>query len=220
MKILRRIIGRVHVNVVDDLTLHGGGNLSVLPLAPGSLQAVTQSLPFRRVRPVRLLGPRVRRYSRRHGRNGTLHQIPAALVETVTQAPFLARVGIERVAVTVPHLIVALAHTPRDRRTITMVAGTPDDLPAPPIFRRAVPGHALVVHQAIPVRSVLPPAFRDAASPVQFRRSHGGIPLQRRRGSISYKALGNSMAVPVLRDLITRIADVDRIIQSQRNEAA
>jgi hypothetical protein len=128
---------------------------------------------------------------------------------------FLLLVRIQRVAVTLKHLVVAITQLLRDNRTLAVFARSTDDSPTPSVVRTTVPLDALVVHEAEVVSGVLAVAAGDGACSVEFRRSHSlsPIPFPGRHYIIArYRALGNGIAVPCLRWIGERIELVERTL--------
>lgn len=166
MKVLSLIVHRIAVNMVDDLSPRGARNLAVFPLAPVALAAITKpkvALLLIGSMPMALLNGRVRRDGGGRFRDRADHSVTAAVMLPVGQATNLPLVGMKGVAVAVPHLVMPPAHLARDRRPFAVRAGATDHLPAPSVFRRSVPLHSLVVHEAEAVRCVLSIAAVDCA---------------------------------------------------------
>ncbi len=217
MQVSNAVIRGIPIDVMDDLSRLRPGDLPVLPLPAAPLRSVAQPHPppRSRVTAVRLLDAWInRRFCRRHVRRRADHAVPASKVFSGREAVALLLVGVERIAVTVPHLVVALAHLAGCRWTLAKLTGPTYYGTSPSVFRRAMPLDALVMHEAVVVRCVLPFAPIDRAELVELRRGHSDSPVGVGDRSLTiarYKALGNSMAVPVMAWIGERIADVEAI---------
>jgi len=217
MQVASRIVQRVAVNVVDDLSRLGVRNLSVLPLAPRALATVSQTfgLKVRCVRAVCLFNGRQARADRLQRRGGWRHHLVAApLVFAGRQAIDFLAVREQGVTVAVPHLVVPNTELARRHRPVAVQAMAPDLFAAPSVFRAPVLLHALVVHEAKAVSCVLSTATFDGA------KNHVRDLQRNCLDSIRYKALGNSWAVPCARWIGERIEAVEALSRTEQREAA
>jgi hypothetical protein len=206
MQITLDIVQWVAVNVVNDLAGLGVGDLPMLPvLAVGRLRASRPKSLCIEGLPVRLVAldrPRIWRQGHSDfGRGADF--VAAPHVFSRRQAINLFRVGVQRIAVSMPHLVVAHAHVSRRNWSVAVQARPANDLPAPSVFSSTVLLNSLVVHQAKAVSSVLPSASFNRAS------GHvGSLP-----NYIDVKALGNSWAVPCAAWIGRRIEEVEAMTE-------
>lgn len=205
MQILGNVVQFVPVNVVDDLTRLGPSDSAMLPLlSVGTFRSVgAQALGVKRlsmcaVRPLSLGVCRDGRSN--HGRRRNL--VAAPHVFAGRKARDLLCIGVKRVAVPMPHLVVPHAQVARCDRAVAVEALSAHNLAAPAVLWASVSLHAFVVHQAQPVRCVLSTTTFDGAN------LHGN-PYLWIANCMYYKALGNSWAVPVVRWIGERIAGWD-----------
>lgn len=206
MEIRGIVVGGIQVDVVNDFTLLRLCDFAVFPFAPRSLRAIPKAMVLnqRGMGPVAFLDDCIcgwRGFCDRV-RHRAYHQVAAPLVRAARQAVLLLFVRVKRVTVPMPHLIVPDAHLARRDRAVAVFTGAANDAAGPPIFGRTMPHLTLVVHQTKTVCSVPPATSVDGAKAIVFLGCHAG--------SISrYKALGNSMAVPVMAWIGKRIAMVE-----------
>lgn len=213
MEIRGIVVGGIQVDVVNDFTLLRLCDFAVFPFAPRSLRAIPQSVVFNQssVGPAALLNRWIYRWRGfcDRVRHGAYHQVSAPFVRAAGQAVLLLFVRVKRIAVPVPHLIVPDTQFARRNGPVTVLAGAANDAAGPSVLRGTVPHLALVVHQAKPVGGVSSAASIDGAGAIGSLGCHAG--------SISrYKALGNSMAVPVMAWIGRRID----LVESLQAEAA
>jgi len=192
MQILGNVVQLVPVNVVDDLSRLRSSNLAMLPLLT--------VVPFCAGRPNSLSVKRLTvsavcffcACSSRLGWSqfrirGDFVTSPHVLSWRKTVNFF--RVGVERITMSVPHLVVPHAQVARCDRAVAVEALSAHNLAAPAVLWASVSLHAFVVHQAQPVRCVLSTTTFDGAN------LHGN-PYLWIANCMYYKALGNSWAVP------------------------
>lgn len=214
MQVAQVVVERVAVNVVDYLPRLCAGDLPVLLLSTRSLAAVTEAVrrgSKLRAVPVGLLNRGIRNHRLGVLLDGGNHFVASSHVCARLQALNLLGIGVERIAMSVPHLVVPHAHLSGHHRPVAVLTGSADLFPAPSVVRRAVLLGALVVHQAQAVCSVFATASLNRADAVQGRGSHRATSQITSPNSITNKALGNSMAVNVMRVIGTRIAMVDAL---------
>ena len=214
MKISRRIIQRVAINMMDNLPALCAGYLSVLPVSAIALGSVPQSeiaLLLSRTMPVSSLRRCVGRDSGRDFTRRPDHFVAAPVVFARGQAAHLGFIRIERVAVVPPHLVMPPAHFAGDCRSLAIRTGSANDLAAPSVVGRSMLLLPLIVHQAKTVGGVFPFTSGDVAL------SHAANDNSFLIVCID-KALGNSMAVPCMAWIGDRIAAVEAL--AQQAEAA
>lgn len=212
MQVLPCIVQRVAVDMVNDLPRLGLGDLAMLPLsaAPAASIAKPLCLKVGSVRPVRLLNRRkagAYGFQRSGGRRN--HLVAAPHVLTSSHAINLLAICKERIAMSMPHLVMPNAKFASRHGPVAVQALPPNFLPAPAVFGRPVLLNALVVHQAEAVRCVL--------STTAFNRTknHIGHLQLNCLDSIRYKALGNSWAINCARWVGQRIQMVNDIKEHQ-----
>lgn len=188
MQVRSLIVQPVAVNVVDDLAAFGSSNLTVFPLpTPDGARALSLCAKRRAVGAIRFFNFWGCCRRREFHHPAVLHgDIPAPKLAAGRHRPFLFIVSVQRIAVVAAHLVVAHAKLLCGYRPIAMKAPTPNDLSSPSVLGGAVFTNPLVMHEAVAVRGMFSTATTNRA------RFHGGYP------STLYKALGNSMAVPVM----------------------
>ena len=166
MQVVGRVVQFVAIDMVDDFTRLRPGNLPMLPLPALTLSLVPEAVG-RVFESVRKAVPPLRLWPRRNGLpvagNRRDHLVSATAMGAVLPAICFALVGIKRVAVFARHLIVAIAHFPRDCWAVTVGAWATDFFAAPFVICRTVSLHPLVVHEANTVRCVFPTAAVDRA---------------------------------------------------------
>src|SRR5262245_46801648 len=166
MQVRPDIVQRLAVDVVDDLAPFRAGDLSVLPIATRATRTVTQAARAR-VGMERTRSPLNGRIARRSVVEGSRarrdHAVTAPRVDASGEAINLSMIGVQRVAVKPPHLVVPRAHLTRHHGSHAVAAGTPDDPATPAVIGAPVTLLALVVHQAQAVRRVASAAIRDRA---------------------------------------------------------
>jgi hypothetical protein len=203
MQILGNVVQLVPVNVVDDLTRLGPSDSAMLPLLtvvpfcprlPSSL-----SIKCLTVSAVCFFGACASRFGWSQFRiRGDFVTSPHVLPWRKT-VNFL-RVGVERIAMSMPHLVVPHTHITSGNWSFAVEALTPNNLAAPCVINRAVFFHALVVHQAKTVGGMFAATSSNAA------KIHSKTPeVMLSRILSRYKALGNSWAAPVVRWIGERI---------------
>ena len=202
MQISTLIVQRVAVDMVNDLARLCIRHLPVFPLPAVAFRAIAQAL--RRMHCfMRFICPcdgGISRGWHDQSRCGWCdHLVPATLVFAGRQTVNLLLIGVQGVAMLVPHLIVPHAKFARRDGSIAIQARSPDDLARPSVLRRPVPLDSLVVHQAETVRRVLSSTAANSALHL----------------SIVSKAIGNSWAVNCPRWLGQRIAMVEGLAVRQ-----
>ena len=205
MKVRSFIVPIFSVNVVDDLSWLSADDFPVFPFAAAALRPVAKTERFK------ILGERAvgffhacasdRNGNREFG-NGTDHFVITSDVRAVGHILVLTLVGVEWIAMFLFHLIVAIAHIPRDGGALAMDARSANDLSTPSVFRRAVALDALVMHQAEAVRGVFSSATLNRAK----RHEHSRFWLNVYSSwEAPNQALGNSWAVPVVAWITRRL---------------
>jgi len=205
MKIRSVIVQRVSVDVMDDLASASLRHLPVFPFPPIASCAITQ--PFRSVR------NRVRSAcpfnGRRDGWRGTHrsrgwgdHLVAAPHMFARRQAGNFLLVGMQRVAVAMPHLVMPHAHLTRNDGAVAMKTRAADDPVTPAVFGASVLLRPFVVHQAEPVRCVLSPTA------VNRTNSHRCLALNVANYYRPYKAIGK-----VVHRIGQRIAAVEKLTE-------
>ena len=203
MKIFSSVIQPVSINVMDDFSRLRSSNLAMLPLLtvvpffprlPSSL-----SIKCLTVSAVCFFGACASRFGWSQFRiRGDFVTSPHVLPWRKT-VNFL-RVGVERITMSMPHLVVPHTHITSGNWSFAVEALTANNLAAPCVINRAVFFHALVVHQAKTVGGMF------AATSLNAAKIHSKTPEVRlSRISSRYKALGNSWAVPCARWIGERI---------------
>ena len=210
MQIRSLIVTIVAVDVMNDLSNLGIHDFAVFPFTAASLGPIAKPERLERVGvgSVGFFYARAGGWDRdREFSNWTDHFVISAKVRSVWKTLSLAFIGIKWVAVFAVHLIMPKAHALGDGLALAMQAWSPDNLPAPSVFRRAVALHALIVHQTKAVCSVLSSATFNRAK--RHKRSHL---LLSGYGSweASNQALGNSWAVPCVAWIARRLTDALR----------
>lgn len=210
MKIFSSVIQPVSINVMDDFSRLRSSNLAMLPLLtvvpfcagrPNSL-----SVKRLTVSAVCFFGACSSRLGWSQFRiRGDFVTSPHVLSWRKTVNFF--RVGVERITMSVPHLVVPHTHITSSNWSFAVKALTANNLAAPCVINRAVFFHALVVHQAKTMSGMFAAASFNAAKlhlkPPEIRLS---TILTR------YKALGNSWAVNCARWIGERIEAVETIV--------
>lgn len=208
MQIKNFVVRRIEVDMVNDIALHGTRNLAVKP-RPSSPATVAESMILYGGR-VRFIGfynrwVNFRNSFREVGNGAECPILPAPDRFSVRQSAILFLVSVKGVSVSLPHLVMAVAHFTSRSRAFAILALAANYLAAPLIPRVAVFHESLVVHEAKSVPCVTSGAFIYRADSIGFMGRH----------SISnystVKALGNSMAVPCMKWLAERIQIVDSI---------
>lgn len=216
MQVLPCIVQRIAVDMVNDLPRLGLGDLAMLPSSTAPAASISQPLCLKvgGVRLVRLLDRRkagAYSFQRRSGRRHHLVSAPHVLASS--HAINLLAVREERIAMSMPHLVMPNAKFASRHGSIAVKAFPTNFLAAPSVFGRSVLLNALVVHQAKTVSCVL-------ATTAFNRTKNHTKPFQMNcPNSIRYKALGNSWAVPNVRWIGERIQAVDAILNSAREAA-
>lgn len=174
VKIINLVIERVSINVVDYLSSLGASYFSVLPLASVPIRAITKPVTVKAypVMAVGLFMLRSRWVRFRHFCNWRYHHVSPARMSARFQAINLPFIGVERIPMLSPHLIMSHAHFPSGDRSVAVLAGSPDDDSSPPVIRRPVLLHSLVVHQAKAMSGMFSAASFNFANSVLHRRSH------------------------------------------------
>lgn len=211
MQISSLIVSIVAVNVMDYVARLRVNDLAMFPLSAAPFFPVSQAERRKRLRvvPVTLFGRRARGLGGRKFCDRADHFITATNMSTVRHCLALALVRIQRVAMLSRHLIVTIAHIQRDGRARAMQASSPDNLPSPSVFRRAVALDALVVHQAKAVCGVLSSTTVNRAK--RHKRSRSWLSVYG-IWQVFNQALGNSWAVPVVAWIAGR---VDRALSTE-----
>ena len=204
MQIALLIIPRIAVNVVDYFARLRADDFAMFPLSAVPLFPVPQAERSEcfRVVPMALFGRWAGGISRRKFCDRADHFVTATNMGSVRHFLALALVCIQRVAMLSRHLIVPVAHIPRNGRALAMQARATDDLSAPTVFWRSVPLDALVVHQAKAVCRMLSSATVNRAK--RHKLSHFWLSIYG-VWEVSNQALGNSWAIPVVRWICERL---------------
>lgn len=218
MQVKKIVVSRIKVNVMYDLAGFSASKFSMLPLAAAPFAAIAETMRLDKggVRPVCLFGGWINGW-RRFGDfcDGRHHLVSTPFVFAARKALNLLGIYIKRVSMAMPHLIMASAHFSCGNGAITVFASAANYLSAPAIFRGSVLLNALIVHKAKTICGMLAAATINAARLILKRGSHC-IPI-----SLSFpkfyhdKALGNSMAVPVMAHIGRRIQLVENLINQE-----
>ena len=207
MQVLQLIVQRVAVNMVHDLPRLGIRNLAMFPFSATSLGAVTQSLGGK-VSRVGFVGFFSGSQLSAHGSKGfgcwRDHFVSAAHVLARRKRLNLLGIGIQGVAVSVPHLVMPNAKLPGGDGPITVQTCAANFLAAPLVFRSPMLFYSLVVHQAKAMSRMFSTAIFDSA------KWHSLFPIDCTHLT-GFKFLGNSWAVPCARWIGERIEAVERI---------
>ncbi len=211
MQVLQLIIQRVPINVVDDLTRFGVRNLAMLPLPAASLGAVAQSLgnKVRRVGSVGFLCDGQLPANSLKGRGcGRYHLVSAAHVFARRKRFNLLGIGVQGVAVSVPHLVMPNAKFPGGDGPIAVQTCAANFLAAPLVFGRPMLFDSLVVHQTKAMGRMFSTAIFDSA------KWHYLFPIGCTDFTTS-KFLGNVNSVPNVRWIGQRIDAVALVNTAQ-----
>lgn len=151
MKIFSSVIQPVSINVMDDFSRLRSSNLAMLPLLTvvPFCAGCPNSLSVKRltVSAVCFFGACSSRLGWSQFRiRGDFVTSPHVLSWRKTVNFF--RVGVERITMSVPHLVVPHTHITSSNWSFAVKALTANNLAAPRVINRAVFFHALVVHQA------------------------------------------------------------------------
>lgn len=179
MQVSSLVVERIKINVMDDLATLCSGNLAVFPFPAGSLRSVSQAV----IRPGQSFMKSVSAFNRCISTGGerenlgnrTDHFVSPSHVRSVGGTTDLLLVRVQRVSVSLEHLIVAIAKFLRHRRTFAMSACATDHSAAPTVISSSVTPHSFVVHEAKSVRCVCPPASVDRATAIGDMISHRHI---------------------------------------------
>lgn len=200
MQVFWRVIQPVAINVVDDLTRFRVGDLSVFPLlsvvpfCPGGSDALRFSCLL--MRPICLFRRFIAWFGGRQKGCIANNFVSATHVFARRQAADLFLVGVERVTVELPHLVVPHAHFAGSDRSIAVGALPPNNFPAPFVFGCAVLLGAPVVHQAkVMCRMFSSAAINTAKSLVFAGVVHSVKKLVITSCIVRYKAMGNKRAI-------------------------
>lgn len=188
MQILAHVVEPIAINMMDDLTRRRARNFAVLPsfaVSPRGTRAGAQPL---RVKCLPIWA--VRSFRGGVCRHGICNRSGDDLVSTPhvlarRQSCNFPRIGVQRIAVPVPHLVVTHAHLAGDDGPPAVCALPPNHLPAPAVIRRAMPLDALVVHQAEAVRRMF------SAAAINVAETHNAAPCWVAH-CITYKQMGKS----------------------------
>lgn len=212
MQVGEFIVDRVEVNVVNDFTRLRARDLPVFPFASVAFRAVAQIMDFvgLSLGPARLFDRWGHaRNSGWHGRRRRHHPVSTTLVRPRRKSVFLFLVCVKRIAVLTLHQIVTDAQIFCRHGALAMQARPSNNLPTPAILSRPMSLHSLVVHETIPVGSVSPLATINRASSVKPRRGHCNSFIDWLPRYSAAESLFNSMAVPCVRWILSRLEAVD-----------
>ena len=213
MQVRSLVVQWIPVNVVNNLAGLGFGNFAVLPLPAVSTAPVSQAVRLQQccVGSIASFCRCAFDWARlRHVSDRSDHPVAAAHMFAAGEGVDFLHVGIKRVAVTMPHLVVANAHFPSRNRSVAVFASPADCLASPCVIDGPVLFLPLVVHQAQSASGMPSSAAFYVADLIKFWGCHiNSLPfICFPKLYTRYKALGNSMAVPVMRFIGQRIADV------------
>lgn len=193
MQISSLVVSGIKVDMVDDLARFGTRHLTMLPLPSSALRSVAQSVCNKRlfVWAIRSFRLRCRGLCNGHFCDWALHQISSSVMMAGRKAMNLFLIGVERIVVSVPHLIMPHAHIARCDWAGAIQASPSHNLATPSVLRRPVPLLAFVMHKTEAVCGVLSCASVYYANPIEFWRCHA-VSFGSRL--VQYKTYGNSMA--------------------------
>jgi hypothetical protein len=209
MQISSVIVQPVPVNVVDNFTTLRSGNPAMLPLAAAHTAAtLALFVESGAVGLIRTFNRRINGWWRvNHLSSQTVGDVAAPQLSPRRHASTLVFVGIERITVTLPHLVMAHAHFSGSNGAFAVLASPSDNTAAPLVFRGAVLLDALEVHQAIALSGMFSAATIDRALAIKFGWGHVNSISSRQ---VYIKAIGNGMAVPVIAWIGRRIQEVEK----------
>lgn len=216
MKIGNVVIAGIKIDVMDYFATFSIREFSVFPFPPIAVRSIPKTLRLVKfgMRSISLGDSGI---SGDMGLSAFCHRanhcVTPAFVCPIWQAVLFLLIRIQGISVAMPHLVMTSAHPASHNWALTVFTCTSDNFSSPPILWTSVLSDALIVHQAESVRYVLSSTLRNGAFLVKFWRCH----------IVAYystvKALGNSMAVPVLRYLGERILAVEKIMSSAAKHA-
>lgn len=183
MQVRPGVVGRVAVDVMHYFPALGSSNGPMFPFSPpDAAAALPLGIKGAAVRPVGL------RDGRGRSRRGKLHfsawcdsDVAASQLAPDWHCSAFLIVGKQRVAVPVPHLVVAHTHFTRSHWAKAELTGTADNATSPFVISGPMFSNAFVVHQAEAVGRVA------ALAPVDRANSHVSD------YTTCYNALGNSV---------------------------
>jgi hypothetical protein len=206
MEVSGVVVEPVAIDVVNDFAAFRPGDTAVLPFtATRPIPALPLRCSHRSMVCARASCDRRGCCRRRRREVGAWdnRDVPALEAGADRHPAEFLLVSEQGVSVAVPHLVVPEAKVPGGHRASAVTTCSAHDLASPSVLGRAMLLDSLVVHQAPAVRRVSPPA------PIDRTELHSVY------STALDKALGNSMAVPVVRWIGKRIALVDAVMDSE-----
>jgi hypothetical protein len=136
------------------------------------------------------------------------HPVPSTNMDTRWLVEFLFLICVQGIAVTSQHLVVSLTQVTSHNRAVAVQAGTPNSSTTPAVFGRAVFLDALVMHQAITMRCMLPSTAFDRTNWTHHLSLSYALIITyvNAVGKWLYKQIGNSVAVPCVEWITRRLS--------------